>query len=144
MTADRIVLCQLLMQKIEEQLNGLENVLVAKYVLTKFLMLFTVRKVFETDEFGRSVLLNPEIFVRDINARTKFLAVVDELLDGLIVDLNVETIDLGDDFDYRGKLRDKEYVSGLASELIASYQKDLKRKKARPMLDCWKLANGGS
>lgn len=136
-TADRIVLCHVLIKRIEEKKHELKNELIAKYALTNYLILFTVRKIFDADIFGKSVLLNPEKFVRDVNNRAQFIAVIDELLDGLVVDLNIETEELADDFDYRGKLRDKDYVSTLTSGLIASYQKDLKRKKAKSMQECW-------
>lgn len=135
--ADRIVLCHLLVKRIEDKKKALENELIAKYALTNFLILFTIRKIFDVDNFGKSVLLNPEKYVRDINDRARFIAVIDELLDGLIIDLNVETAELADDFDYRGKLRDKDYISALASGLMASYQKDIKRQKARTMQSCW-------
>lgn len=136
-TADRIVLCHLMMKDIESKLGNLENTLIAKYALTKYAILYGLRRVFESDEFGRHVLANPKEFIRDAAARAKFMSVISYLLDGLIIDLNVETNELGADFDYRGKLREKDYVSELTGKLMATYQKDIKRKKALTMKESW-------
>ena len=141
-TADRIVLCLTLMRDIEAKLEQeLENKLVGKYTLTRYLLLYAVRRTLESDEFGKELLANPGKFVRSPDTRKKLKETLSELLDGLVIDLNVETKELGEDFDYRGKLRDKDYVTQLAGELIAGYQKELKRKKATPLAERWKKAN---
>jgi hypothetical protein len=49
----------------------------------------------------------------------------------------VESVELDDDFDYRGKMREKAYVSELTGKLLSAYQKDIKRKKAKAMEQCW-------
>jgi hypothetical protein len=41
------------------------------------------------------------------------------------------------DFDYRDKLRDKDYVSGLVKTLVASYSKDLLRKRIAGVAELW-------
>ena len=134
------MLCYLLMKKIEASLNDLENKLIAKYLLTKYAILYGLRRIFDSDEFGRELLANPEKFVRSPKTRKKLMKVVSMQLDGLIIDLNVETSELTDDFDYRGKMRDKEYVSDLMGKLLASYQKDIKRKKAKTMRESWNVS----
>lgn len=136
-TASRIVLCHVLLCEITSRLNELENKLIAKYALTKFAVLYVLRRIFDGDEWGKKVIINPGMVVNGAKDRAKFQNLVGELLDGLIIDLNLETEDLGEDFDYRGKLRDKEFVVGLANDLVASYQKDIKRKKAVPLKAAW-------
>lgn len=63
--------------------------------------------------------------------------VVGHLLDGLMIDFNLETEDLGDDFDYRGKLREKEFLLKLSNELLSSFLKEIKRGKAPPLQKLW-------
>ena len=141
-TADRIVLCHVLMKKIEHELaQGLENKLFGKYALTRYLLLYAMRRALESDEFGKKLLANPGQYVRTPQSRGKLLTTLEELLDGLVIDLNVATVELNEDFDYRGKLRDKDYVTQLSSELIAGYQKEVKRKKATSLSERWGKVN---
>ncbi|MDO8706190.1 MAG: AIPR family protein [Sulfuricaulis sp.] len=141
-TADRILLCHILMKEIEAKLSQeLENELFGKYALTRYLMLYAIRRALDSDELGKELLSNPGKFVRDSKSRVKLQNTLSELLDSLVIDLNVETSDLGEDFDYRGKLRDKDYVTQLSNDLIAGYQKEVKRKKATPLSERWKQAN---
>jgi AIPR protein len=135
--ADRIVLCYTLMQLIESRLDQLKNQLIAKYNLTKYAILYFLRRIFEIDATGRSIISNPENFVREMDSRLLFARVIGELIDVLFVDLNAETTELEDDFDYRGKMRDKDYVTKLGSDLLASYEKDIKRGKAKTLDAIW-------
>jgi hypothetical protein len=136
--ADRIVLCDLLMQLIEERVEGLSNQLMAKYALTKYAILYFLRRILEVDEIGKKIIAAPLDFVRKINDREKLTKVIGEILDVLLIDLNAETEELEKDFDYRGKMRDKDYITKLGADLLASYLKDIKRGKAVPLFDVWK------
>lgn len=135
--ADRIVLSDVLMEEITARIGSLQNELIGKYALTKYVLLYTLRRIFDKDNFGQKVLADPRRFVRDAKDRKVFRCVVGELLDGVVVDLNLETSELDTDFDYRGRLRDKDYVSQLSNLLLASYLKDVKRSKAKPMSKLW-------
>ena len=67
---------------------------------------------------------------------------MDSVVSGLIIDLDIETQELAYDFDYRGKLRDKDYVSKLVSSLVATHRKDVMRKKALSIGDAWQQSAG--
>jgi len=45
------------------------------------------------------------------------------------VDINAEVDEYGDEFDYRGKLRDSEWVKDLAKEVVSTYLKMVQRKR---------------
>ena len=135
--ADRIVLCTAIMQLVEARLAALSNQLVAKYALTKYAIMYFLRRIFEVDVTGLRIISEPNKFVRDEATRQKFSKVVGHLLDTLLIDLNAETEDLEEDFDYRGKMRDKDFISKLGAELLASYQKDIKRGKAKTLAEMW-------
>jgi hypothetical protein len=48
-------------------------------------------------------------------------------LKDVIIDLNAELDGLGDDFDYRGKLRDEAWIKKTATGLVAEYTKLVSR-----------------
>jgi hypothetical protein len=136
-TADKIVFLYEISEALKRSLPALKNDLVGKYVLTKFIMLLTVRRILELDGIGGDMIAAPEKYIRDAKNRARFQKTMDALISALIIDLDVETQDLGTDFDYRGKLRDKEYVVSLVNTLVATYRKDLLRNKAQSIGDVW-------
>jgi len=46
-----------------------------------------------------------------------------------VIDLNAEVAQLGDEFDYRGKLRDEVWVKDLAHRIVAEYTKLVARNR---------------
>lgn len=136
-TADRLVFVQQIADAVTPALLNLKNELFGRYVLTKFVMLTVMRRVLEEDEVGRKMLDRPQDYVRDPATRARFRAMMDGFAASMVIDLDVETQELDADFDYRGKLRDREYVSDLVNKLVATYRKDVLRKKAPTVADAW-------
>lgn len=139
-TADRIVLCQTIIDEIAKGLPQIENQLAARYVLIRYLLLYIVREVMEHDAVGKRAIANPENFVRDPATRKKFAACVRTIVEDLIIDLNGEIADVGEDFDYRDRLRDSKWVIDLRRTLVAGYQKQVQRKRIAPMSEEWAAA----
>lgn len=137
-TADKIVFVYEIGRIVSTQLPKFKNDLIAKYVLTKYVIVSAVKRLLEYDEIGKDMLTNPANYVRDGNVRARFIATIDIIVKSLIIDFDVDTADLPDDFDYRGKLRDKEYVSVVLNDLFTSYRKDLLRNKTLSVADAWK------
>ncbi|MFV1921305.1 MAG: AIPR family protein [Methylotenera sp.] len=135
-TAHRIILCHEIFTSIKDRVQTLKNQLVGKYVLTQFFMLYVVRRVLESDEFGMQILKFPEKFIDNENI-DKFRIFIGRLINELMIDLNLETQELGQDFDYRGKLREKEFLVGIANILTGSFLKDIVRQKAQPLKNQW-------
>lgn len=128
-TAHRIVLCDLLAGRVLEASTKLVNTLLAKYVLTRFLMLYFLRLVLEKDEIGMDIIKHPETYVLEVNRRNAMLAAVDGLLTEVVTDINAELEEAGEDFDYRGKLRDEKWCKELASEIVSTHEKLVARKR---------------
>jgi len=122
-TADRIVLCHILASRIEANQSGLSNTLFAKYVLTKFFLLYVLRLIFESDTTANMLFTDPQRYVRDSAMRERLAVCVDKLLSEVITDLNAEIDQLGEDIDYRGKLRDEKWCKELAHEIAATHKK---------------------
>ena len=64
-TADRIVLCQVIADCIDAALPKLTNGLVAKYVLTRYMLLYFVRNILRKDDLWPEINTNPQRFVRN-------------------------------------------------------------------------------
>ncbi len=141
-TASRIVFCDELIKQIQSRVGTLKNQLVGKYILTQFFLLYTLRRIFDSDPFGAKLTKEPELFVGSVAQVDKLQQFIGYVLDGLMIDLNLETENLPEDFDYRGKLRDKDFLAKLASELISSYLKDVKRGKAMSLEVLWNSIDG--
>jgi hypothetical protein len=141
-TADRIVLCQAIIDEIDAALPELQNQLVARYVLVRYLLLYIVRKVMEHDDIGRGAIADPAKFVRDPAARAKFQACIRTVVADLIIDLNGELADVGEDFDYRDRLRNQKWVTDIRRTLVSEYQKQVRRRRITSISDKWAAANG--
>jgi len=128
-SAHKITLCHLIAGRIDAALRELNNSLFAKYILSKSLILYVVRLILEQDTVGRQILEKPEDFVRSTSSRPALIKAIDAILDDVIIDLNHELEQLGDEFDYRGKLRDEKWSKELAHRLVADHEKLVKRER---------------
>jgi hypothetical protein len=136
-TADRIVLCQVRMDAIEDGLQKIENKLFARYVLTCYLLLYIVRQILETDKLATQILLTPEDFVRAKKDRDRFRYCIVSIVGDVITDLNAEVKSYGDSFDYRDKLRDADWAKKITTDIVTTYQKLVNRKSIRPFSEEW-------
>jgi hypothetical protein len=131
------VLCQSIVDVIESVLPQLQNQLLARYVLVRYLLLYIVREVMEHDSIGKQAIASPETFVRDPIRRVKFQLCIRTVVNDLIIDLNGELADVGEDFDYRDRLRDSKWVQDLRRTLVSGYLKQVQRKRIASITDEW-------
>jgi len=61
--------------------------------------------------------------VRDQAARAKFQTCIRTVIADLIIDLNGELADVGEDFDYRDRLRDQKWDMDIRRTLVGDYLK---------------------
>ncbi len=54
-----------------------------------------------------------------------------------MIDFNLAMEDLDVNFDYRGKLREKDSLTKLSNDLLSSFLEEIKRGKALPLQDLW-------
>jgi hypothetical protein len=141
-TADRIVLCQAIIDEIDAALPRLENQLVAKYVLVRYLLLYIIREVMEHDGVGKAAIADPAAFVRDPTARAKFQTCIRTVIADLIIDLNGELADVGEDFDYRDRLRDQKWDMDIRRTLVGDYLKQVARGRIASISDEWAAVDG--
>lgn len=136
-TADRIVLCQVIVEAIDEALPSVKNQLFARYRLTRYMFLYIVRVILESDSLAQEILGNPGKFVRDKTSRDHFRECIRNVVGDVVVDLNAEVDEYGDDFDYRDKLRDSEWVGQLSRKVAADHLKLVKRNRIKSFQEEW-------
>ena len=130
-TADRIVMLQVIAEAIESKLQQLTRQLVAKHAITKFMMMYPVKQYFADDEKFTKILESPSKYMRGSALRAKFKKCIEEFLDEMIVDINMESEGWDDDFDYRDKLRDQQWTKALVGELVKDYKKQIGKKRSK-------------
>ncbi|MEY2483172.1 MAG: hypothetical protein QOK24_1700, partial [Verrucomicrobiota bacterium] len=138
--ASRIVLSHLLAEQVDNAIKRLKNTLFAKYALTRFLMLYIVRLVLEEDDLGKEVISNPAGYIADKKKRNALVMCIARILDDVVIDLNAEVAQLGEDFDYRGKLRDEPWVKALAHKVVSDHRKLVARARILPLSEEFKNA----
>lgn len=140
-TADRIVLCQVIMESILDASAKIKNKLFGKYGLTKQVLLYIVRSIIENDALKKDLLTNPSLFVRAQDVRTHFKNCINRIMDDVIIDINAELDELGKDFDYRGKLRDSTWVKDLTRKVVSDYLKLVNRGRINSFETEWNRRN---
>ena len=140
-SADRIVMCHEMMKAISNKTDKINNGLFGKYGITKHVLLYMLRTILETDPLGRELLVNPTKFVRLPEEREHFGDCISKIVDDMVIDVNAEVDELGDDFDYRGKLRDDNWVKNLSKNVVGNYQKLVQRKRIDSFSTEWSRRN---
>ncbi len=91
--------------------------------------------------YGQIYQSKPELFVRDPKVRGRFRAAIYHIVSDLVVDVNAELKELGEDFDYRGKLRDAAWVKGLEKIVVGDHVKLVTRGKIPSFKDDWEASS---
>lgn len=136
-TAHRILMLHLIDQIIFAKLPSIANQLVAKYALTRYAIMYMLRQIFENDNKGKLLLTNPEKFIKTSEDRIDFISATSTLIDDIIIDFNGEVENLGEDFDYKSKLRDESWIKKLSQDIVGSYLKQVNRKRIDSFEDEW-------
>lgn len=127
--AYRIIFLHELMVRIREAANDITFKPLAKYGLTRFFLLSVISELIDSSIICKEYVKSPKrIF--DESRLDSLLDGLKEILDSLIIDLNYEVVELGEQFDYKGDLKSPKKIKELRSRLLKSYAKDLKRGKA--------------
>jgi hypothetical protein len=87
------------------------------------MLLYFVRNILRKDDLWSEINTNPQRFVREAKKREHFRKCIGNIVSDLITDVNAEIEGAGADFDYRGKLRDSEWVENLAKSVVGDHLK---------------------
>ena len=136
-TADRVVMLRVIAESIDAALPRLTNGLVAKYVLTRYMLLYCIRDILKRDTLLTQINTSPQTFIRNAHDRQCFRKCIDNIVSDLVTDVDAEIQDAGEDFDYRGKLRDSEWVKKLAKSVVSDHLKMVARNKIQSFAEDW-------
>jgi hypothetical protein len=143
--ADRIVLLHVILTAIDVVIPRINNALFGKYALTRYLLLYVVRLILETDKILFAELNgDPEHFVRDASIRAQFQSCLATILNDVVIDLNSEIDQQGENFYYRDRLRDSKWVTDLARRVVADYDKLVTRGRISSFSQEWHKVRGGA
>ena len=78
-----------------------------------------------------------EQFVRDPDIRRTFQVRIDSVVNDPIIDLNGELADVGEDFDYRDRLRNQKWVTDIRRTLVSDYLKQVARGRLDSISEEW-------
>lgn len=133
-TAARVVLIFRIHRLVEEAMAQVKDRPMATYALTQYFVLSTLASILRTGAAARAILAEPsEVTPAQIE---ELLALADEILKTLAVDLDYHTSRLAD-FDYKAAFKSQVLCDDLSKALQADYEKDVARGKAQSIAD-WK------
>lgn len=136
-TADRIVLCEVILEAVDNIRPKIKNSLFGKYALTRYLLLYIVREILESDGMFPKISGIPGTFVRDKRDRDHFRTCISSILEDVVIDLNSEMEGLGENFYYRDRLRDPRWVGDISRRVVADYSKLVTRGRISSFQDEW-------
>ncbi|WP_082487544.1 AIPR family protein [Methylobacterium sp. Leaf89] len=138
-TADRIVLLRVIDNEIKSQLGNLKEQLLAKYKLTRFMIIYIIQEMLSDDETFQKIVARPQDYMRNQSSRERFRLVISGFVANIIIDINVESDDFDENFDYRRKIKDDEWVKNLTRNMEKDFKKNVARKKQDTFATEWAL-----
>lgn len=117
---------------IDTALDGIDDHTFANYTLTKYFLAYSVSEIIKDSIVGKAVFSD---FKKVFSAGKidEFVKVFSGIAATTAEDLNAEISDdlSNADFDYKSELKSPKWVRSMSAKLKASYNKDVKRKKAK-------------
>ncbi|GJD99099.1 hypothetical protein GMJLKIPL_1015 [Methylobacterium isbiliense] len=141
-TADRIVMLSIIDDAIKGQLSGFKSEVLAKYRLTRYMLMYMLKEVLSEDPAFSKITNNPSKYMRDEALAARFSRIFSGRIAGIIIDINMETKFSEEEanFDYRRKLKDANWVKGMTKVVQKDYQKNVLKSKQETFEHEW-IAN---
>ncbi len=138
-TATRIVALHDLYQVVLNHIDEIKNKPLANYTLTRYFLIYLLRRALETDKVGQTFCQKPHKFINAPDGRNRLKRCVAEVLEELIVELNyeVESRENGIPFDYKRELKSQRDVKALGTTLIPSYERLVSRGRVPSFGEEW-------
>jgi len=131
-TAYRIIFLHLTMEKIIKTTPNIDYKPLSKYGLTRFFLMSVVSELLSLDETAKEYTRNPKKLFDDGKV-DQFMDAIESILRSVIIDLNYEVDELGEQFDYKGDFKSPKKIKELRSRLLRSFEKDVARGKAESL-----------
>lgn len=125
--ASRVVFLAKVSEIIAGNLHLFEDKRVASYKLTRYFLLYTMRRIIDESDVGRKMVEEPSKFLG--SAWDQTAKALNDIIVGLITDLDDEIGEFEGSFDYKSAFKSPVRVPELAATLVRSYNKDLRRDR---------------
>lgn len=139
-TSDRIAALYEGYKVIASSINQIDHQPMAQYTLTKFFMLYLVRRALETDAVGRRFCQTPGEFLEVPDRSVRLASCLESMVGELIIDLNAEVEardDSGKPFDYKRELKNQKDVRSLSRNIVPQYERLVARKRVPSFGEEW-------
>ncbi len=124
----RIVFLSKIDEIISKNLALLDDKKVSSYRLTKYFIFYCLRQALELTDIGKNIVSDPKFALRNWD---EVSSVINDIVVGLVSDLDDEISQAGESFDYKAAFKSPKLVPDLASALVRSYNKDLRRGRVK-------------
>jgi hypothetical protein len=144
---DRVISVYEIYEASRAKLAVMKNELFGHYGLTKFLLVYLVRLVLETDDTGNDLIQRPSDFLSQPKGRARLRFCVGKIAQMLVrlLDAEVSRRAAPDPangvpmpFDFKSNLKSQRAVTDLGSTVIAQYQIAIDSKLAPAFSELWK------
>jgi hypothetical protein len=125
----RIIFLWNVMEIITGVIPNIANKPFGNYGLTRYFLLHVVSEIIDGAGKDRAIVANPKAHWKSKDLQVLYKK-IEELLKGLIVDLNYEVKEVGEAFDYKADLKSPKSVDEWTAKLMRNYEKDVQRGKA--------------
>lgn len=130
-------------QRITECTHEIQDQEFANYKLSQFFLLYLVSRALQSTPEGKEFWENPAPWVKQNKGWDILAECIGRLISDLIIDLNHELedrADRDDPIDHKRELKSPTAVQKLASAIIGSYEKLVKRKRVASFAGEWEMA----
>lgn len=138
--AARIVALTDLFSVVSEAAETIKEPGLANYTLTKFFLLYVLRRVLDEDATGKRFITDPATFLGQPSGRERLRTCVADVLKDLVVDLDAEVserVEKQGAIDFKRLLKSPEQVRELTKEVKTSYLKTVGRQRVPSFTDLW-------
>ena len=140
MNADRIAALYEVYKVVFENISQIQHQPLAQYTLTKFFLLYLIRRALETDPIGRAFCQDTSDSIGASEGSERLAHCVKNIVSELIIDLNAEVDtrdEAGTPFDYKRELKNQKDVRTLARTLIPQYERLVSRGRVPSFGEDW-------
>lgn len=131
--ARRIVFLRKLMEMVNYEMKGLKNGPMSNYALTRYFVLSVLKDIVDSEPQAKSIVNGKKL--AQSSKYNALLNALSKIVPEVINDLNHLVEDQGPDFDYKADLKSPEKTKTWKSELLRTYEKDVKRGKATSLAE---------
>lgn len=136
-TADRVVALHDILKLEDAVRSKMNNRRFANYPITKFFLLYLVRKALEIDAAGKDFITNPSTFLNQKDGRKRLKYCFKELVEtlGQILSDEVDSRDEKSYFNYKSELKNFELVQVLGNSLMTNFKLLIRNPKYAKSFD---------